>query len=224
MSGRLLTKTSSPKLSVPQLRVAISGLQRSGWARSSRPMPTAPPVEVCTMTSLFSRIRAMASAKSSRDCEGVPSGLRTWRWTTEAPASRQRAASSASSAAVTGSQGVCWRVVSAPTMAAVRMSSRLGGVTMTCGGGVMMGRGSGRVARSGAGAESAGRTRRGRRCSSAGTTQVPSARQTTMGSAKASADEGTAPGSRRLAMTLRASKAIPREVLPTRVMTPVASM
>ena len=123
-----------------------------------------------------------------------------------------------------GSHGVCARVVSAPTIAAVRISSALGGVISTCGGGVMIGRGSGSVATSGGGAESAGSTRRGRRWSPAGTTQVPRARHTTKGSMSASAAEAGASGSRRLAITLRASNAIAREVLPTLVMTPVASM
>ncbi len=127
---------------------------------------------------------------------------------------------------MTGSHGVCARVVSAPTIAAVRMSSAFAGVTITWGGGVMMGRGSGSSASSGGGAEKAGRTRRGRRWSSFGTTQVPRARQTTTGSGIASAAEAGTPftASRTLAMTLRASNAIVRDVLPTFVMTPVASM
>ena len=78
-AGRVLTKTSSPKLTEPQLSVAISGRQASGCARSSRLMPTAPPVEVWTMQSVFARMASMASANRSRDCVGVPSSLRTWR-------------------------------------------------------------------------------------------------------------------------------------------------
>ena len=95
-------KTSSPKFSDPQLSVAISGWQARGWARSSIVMPTAPPVETCTTMSTFSRMRSMASPKTSFDCVGVPSARRTCRWMTEAPASRQRAASSAISRALMG--------------------------------------------------------------------------------------------------------------------------
>ena len=99
------------------------------------------------------------------------------------------------------------RVVSAPTMAAVRISSALGGVTMTWGGGVMIGP---RLGQRGQRRARAPRARAGRGAGGAadpsGTTQVPRARQTTTGSAKASAAEAAAPGSRRLAMTLRASK------------------
>src|SRR5215470_7379520 len=85
-------------------------------------MPTAPPVEVWMMTSVRARIASMNSLKRARDCVGVPSGSRAWRWITAAPASRQRRASSPISSAVSGRFGFWARVVSAPTMAAVRIT------------------------------------------------------------------------------------------------------
>jgi hypothetical protein len=123
-----------------------------------------------------------------------------------------------------GRCGVCARVVSAPTIAAVRMSSRLGGVTTKCGAGVMIGRGSGKTASLGTGPVSAGSTSRGRRWQSLGTTHVPSARHTTTGSASASAADGCKPGPRAGVTTFRASNAIARDVDPIFVTTPVASM
>jgi hypothetical protein len=58
MIGKLFSNTSSPKLTVPQVRVAISGRSRSGAARSCGVIPTAPPVVNCTMMSLRARISA----------------------------------------------------------------------------------------------------------------------------------------------------------------------
>src|SRR5438105_6554353 len=124
--GNGFMNTSSPKLSEPALSVAISGLHRSGCARSSALMPTAPPVVVCTMTSQRARMARIAFSKSPRSCVGVPSSLRTCRWMTAAPAAAQRTASAASSSAVMGRYGVCSRVVSAPQIAAVRMAGRSG--------------------------------------------------------------------------------------------------
>src|SRR5438445_316049 len=124
--GNGFMNTSSPKLSEPALSVAISGLHRSGCARSSALMPTAPPVVVCTMTSQRARMARIAFSNSARSWVGVPSSLRTCRWMTAAPACAQRSASAASSSAVMGRYGVCSRVVSAPQIAAVRMAGRTG--------------------------------------------------------------------------------------------------
>ena len=56
MSGMPFSKTSSPKFTVPQVSVAISGRSRSGAARSAPVMPIAPPVVNCTMMSVRARI------------------------------------------------------------------------------------------------------------------------------------------------------------------------
>ena len=88
----------------------------------------------------------------------------------------------------------------------------------------MSGRGSGSSAWMGACADSAGSTRGTLRCSSRGTTHVPTARHTTTGSANASAADTAKSGVRQFRTTFLASNAMVREVLPTRVMTPVASM
>ena len=101
------------------------GTHSKGWARSSALMPTAPPVLVCTITSQRLRMASRAFWNRARSCVGVPSSLRTCRWMTLAPASRQRAASSPNSSAVTGRWGVISRVVSAPQMAAVMMAGVL---------------------------------------------------------------------------------------------------
>ena len=75
MSGRELTKTSSPKFMVPMLRVAISAPATSEPSRSSTPIPTAPPVEHWTTTSLpAARMRSTISRKWAASCEGRPSG------------------------------------------------------------------------------------------------------------------------------------------------------
>jgi len=100
MTGRAFSKISSPKLMDPQLRVAMSGLHASGPTRSSGVMPTAPPVDTCTITSVRARIASIASWKRALDCVGRPSGSRACKWITAAPASRQRTASTASSSAV----------------------------------------------------------------------------------------------------------------------------
>jgi hypothetical protein len=147
----VLTNTSSPKLMVPQLSVAISGLARERpGALVEATCPTAPPVEVCTMTSVFAP-------------DGVDGGLE------ELARLRGRArlgvahvqvhdarAGLAAARRLVGNfleqkwadTGVCSRVTSAPTSAAVSTTSRgSAGVTTTRGGGVMMGRGSGQASR-----------------------------------------------------------------------------
>src|SRR5438132_8913375 len=124
--GKGLRKTSSPKFSDPAFSVAISGRQSSGCARSSALIPTAPPVEVCTITSQRDRMARIALSNKPRSCVGLPSSLRTCKWMTEAPAAAQRSASAASSSAGMGRYGVCSRVVSAPQIAAVRMAGTCG--------------------------------------------------------------------------------------------------
>ena len=88
MVGMVLSKISSPKLQVPQSRVAISGNSSVGWSRSAGCMPVAPPVEGIMMTSGSSaRMASMTTRNRSRSWVGVPSSQRTWTWMMEAPAS-----------------------------------------------------------------------------------------------------------------------------------------
>ena len=56
--GSEFSKMSSPKLQVPSVSVAMSGLSDSASMRSSTPMPTAPPVENCWMIGQRARIAA----------------------------------------------------------------------------------------------------------------------------------------------------------------------
>ena len=56
MTGKLFSKTSSPKLTVPHVSVAISGPSASGALRSPGVIPIAPPVENWTMIALLLRI------------------------------------------------------------------------------------------------------------------------------------------------------------------------
>ena len=52
MIGKLFSKMSSPKFTLPQVSVAISGRSSSTLERSCGVIPIAPPVENCTMRSL----------------------------------------------------------------------------------------------------------------------------------------------------------------------------
>ena len=88
MVGMVLSKISSPKLQVPQSRVAISGNSSVGCRRSSGLMPVAPPVEGIIMTSGSSlRMASITTRKRSRSWVGVPSSSRTWMCRMAAPAS-----------------------------------------------------------------------------------------------------------------------------------------
>ena len=132
----MLTKTSSPKLSVPQLSVAISGEHEEGRARSSTLMPTAPPVEVWTMTSVFCANARRWPRRRERS---------TWRRGAVGVADVQVDDRGAGLAAargfvgdllrrVMGRWGVCSRVISAPTMAAVRITSGRSAAVLGAGG------------------------------------------------------------------------------------------
>ena len=94
MVGMSLVNTSSPKLQVPQSRVAISGNSSVGWSRSSAVMPTAPPVEGIRITPGQASLMASSTTRNrSRSWVGVPSSSRTWTWMTAAPASKALLAS-----------------------------------------------------------------------------------------------------------------------------------
>ena len=123
MSGRVFWNTSSPKFIVPRFKVPISAPSTSEPSRSSTDMPTAPPVEHWTTTSLpASRMRSMISRKCSGRWDGRPSGQRACRWTAAAPARHASTAACAISAGVYGTAGFCSRVTSAPTTAAVMIT------------------------------------------------------------------------------------------------------
>ena len=118
--GSVLTMNSSPKLTVPQSRLAISGSMRAmGRRRSSGVSPTAPPVVISTMMSVFFRTDSITSLKRSGLAVGEPSSLRTWRWRMAAPALRASTAARVTSSTVTGRAGFWALVVSAPVQAQV---------------------------------------------------------------------------------------------------------
>ena len=101
----------------------ISAPSTSEPSRSSTDMPTAPPVEHWTTTSLpASRMRSMISRKCSGRWDGRPSGQRACRWTAAAPARHASTAACAISEGVYGTAGFCARVTSAPTTAAVMIT------------------------------------------------------------------------------------------------------
>src|SRR6202171_2555093 len=103
----------------PMLRAPISGFSRAMWpTRCSMGMPTAP-VEKLMMMSLRLRISSMIWRYFSTLKLGIPSSSRAWMWTTAAPASAQRLASSAISTGVYGMYWHCLRVLSAPVSATV---------------------------------------------------------------------------------------------------------
>ncbi len=116
---------SSPKFTVPQSRLAISGFSVTGWSRSSGVIPTAPPVVHSTTMSHFDLTSSIAFRKTATSCVGEPSSWRTWRWRTAAPASQASKALCAISSGVTGRAGCDSRVVSAPVTAQVMMTLSL---------------------------------------------------------------------------------------------------
>ncbi|MNL44496.1 hypothetical protein D3C87_1670770 [compost metagenome] len=72
--------TSSPKLTVPIVSEAISGVgssSRTGLSRSSTVAVTAPPVEIWMMQSTSALMRRIVSAKRAGSWLGVPSSSRT---------------------------------------------------------------------------------------------------------------------------------------------------
>ena len=55
MKGHGLLNTSSPKLTVPQVREQASGAASRTASLASKPSVTAPPVDSCTIRSVLSR-------------------------------------------------------------------------------------------------------------------------------------------------------------------------
>src|SRR3569623_641934 len=77
----------------------------------------APPGDQLISTGQRAFVSSMILAKVSFDQVGEPSSLRAWMWTSAAPASYARFASSASSTGVYVSAGQCFLVVTAPVRA-----------------------------------------------------------------------------------------------------------
>ena len=92
----------SPKFTLPQVSVAISGRSASGAVRSAGVIPIAPPVENWTIRSLAPRIASYAWRKRSTSCVFDPSSLRQCTCTMLAPAARIARAVTPSCAGVTG--------------------------------------------------------------------------------------------------------------------------
>src|SRR3569623_307685 len=82
----------------------------------------APPVDQLISTGQRAFVSSMILAKVSFDQVGEPSSLRAWMWTTAAPASYARFASSAISTGVYGIAGQCFLVVTAPVRAQEMMT------------------------------------------------------------------------------------------------------
>src|SRR5690348_2075020 len=88
----------------------------------SRPAPERPPVESWTITPGQCRRRPSISRPNfSGSEEGVWSSLRTWQWTSVAPASNASCVESTCSAIVIGTAGLSRLVGSEPVIATVMM-------------------------------------------------------------------------------------------------------
>ena len=95
--------TSSPKFTVPIVRLHESGSASSTASRASSGSCTEPPVESCTTRPVFSRSAATVSFRRLASRVGRCSSSRMWTWTIAAPAASQRWEVSTSSSRVVGS-------------------------------------------------------------------------------------------------------------------------
>ncbi len=143
ISERVLTKTSSPKFSVPQLSVAISGLQSSGCARLLDAH-----ADRAARGGLDNHVRLVADAADRlREERARLRGRAVGVADVEVDHARPRVAAARGLVGDLlrrdGEEGRLRARDLGPTIAAVRISSVFAGVTMTCGGGVMIGRGLG---------------------------------------------------------------------------------
>src|SRR5687767_2020819 len=102
------------------LSAAIAG-RSARWLTRSLIGP-APPVDQLISTGDRLRVSSMIFANVSFDHVGTPSSVRAWMWTTAAPASYARLASSAISTGVYGIAGQCFLVVTAPVRAHDRIT------------------------------------------------------------------------------------------------------
>ncbi len=80
----------SPKFTVPHVSVAISGFSDTGAALSSTVMPTAPPVDICTIRSVLARTSSMICEYTAGSWVGLPSGFRACMWAMDAPSFHAR--------------------------------------------------------------------------------------------------------------------------------------
>src|SRR6185503_4351820 len=99
---------------------AIAG-RSARWLTRSVIGP-APPVDQLISTGQRFLVSSMIRVNVSLDHVGTPSSVRAWMWTTAAPASYARLASSAISTGVYGIAGQCFLVVTAPVSAHERMT------------------------------------------------------------------------------------------------------
>src|SRR5450830_768029 len=134
----------SPKFSVPQSSVQISGSSASTWARrvsgptrsvlgpnsigfSPPPISKSPPmpaVRLTMMSTSASRMRSITSRYRATSRLNLPvSGLRTWQYNTVAPAFAASTAAAAICLGVTGTWGLLALVSPAPVSAQVMMTS-----------------------------------------------------------------------------------------------------
>jgi hypothetical protein len=106
-NGTSPSKMRSPKLIVPQSRLAISGRRVSGASRSSRTErpPAVPHERLMTASQPAARMPSTRTAKASASWVGVPSCSRAWRWITAAPARDAASASTTIASGVIGRFG-----------------------------------------------------------------------------------------------------------------------
>ena len=101
------------------LRAAISGRLSRTAVHGSLTSSAIVPVEKFRSTGQRLRVSCVIRANVAGLVVGVPSSLRAWRWTTAAPASYARRASSAISTGVYGMYGHWPRFASTPESAHV---------------------------------------------------------------------------------------------------------
>src|ERR1022692_1643166 len=119
MNGHGFMKTSSPKLTVPQVSEQPSGAASSTASRRSNGSVTAPPVDSCTIRSVDSRRACTVSFSRDRSSVGWALESLMCTWIIAAPASRHSLAVVTSSPRVTGSGGTADFSSSAPVGATV---------------------------------------------------------------------------------------------------------
>src|SRR5215467_7044534 len=119
MNGHGFMNTSSPKLTVPQVREQPSGAASSTASRRSNGSVTAPPVDSWTIRSVDSRSACTVSFSLPRSSVGCASAPLMCTWIIAAPASRHSLAVVTSSSRVTGRAGTADLSTSAPVGATV---------------------------------------------------------------------------------------------------------
>ncbi len=97
MNSHRFMNTSSPKLTVPIVQEAESGIASSTRSRSASGSVTAPPVDSWTTRFVSDRNAATVSLSRCRSSVGFASAPRMWTWIMPAPAASQAFASATSS-------------------------------------------------------------------------------------------------------------------------------